>query len=317
MWSSVRVGGLRLDSVGFAPRLSGHGSSSSSNFRSRSDLSVSRLGRWLSHTINVGQVEPCLSLWLLTGWAVDWAVLSNYQIIITALTAEQGTTAQTQATLAAAQIQPDLLDPAWCYSKVTQKKTGPLQSLSFELWSFVFCARWCLALSGSTWDHTNGQTWNQHWLIDSSRILLPRSFQCWIFCQSFQQYEKTLKQSEHSWTALSTDCYSKDLESIKHARTCRVNWFLLSSTKGCRALLFCQWSFLLSWVTAWCEQWGPCLELVAAGLKIWGLIDGFSNWFNDKAGGQLCQARAVGASESNRSTMLKGMSFSSLWRISW
>ena len=197
------------------------------------------------------------------------------------------------------------------------KKTGPLQSLSFELWSFVFCARWCLALSGSTWDHTNGQTWNQHWLIDSSRILLPRSFQCWIFCQSFQQYEKTLKQSEHSWTALSTDCYSKDLESIKHARTCRVNWFLLSSTKGCRALLFCQWSFLLSWVTAWCEQWGPCLELVAAGLKIWGLIDGFSNWFNDKVGGQLCQARAVGASESNRSTMLKGMSFSSLWRISW
>ena len=105
------------------PHISGHGSSSSSNFRSRSDLSMVRLGRWLSHTINLGQVEPCLSLWLLTGWAVDWAVLSNHQITITALTAEQGTTAQTQATLAAAQIQPDLLDPAWCYSKViTQKK---------------------------------------------------------------------------------------------------------------------------------------------------------------------------------------------------
>lgn len=146
------------------PHISAHGSSSTSNFRSRSDLLLMKT--W-------AMVEPSMKSSNHHN-SFDSRTRNNCSITSNSSSSSNPTRSSWSCLM--------LLE-----GHHAKKKTGPLQSRGFELWSFVFCARWCLALSGSTWDHTNGQTWNQHWLIDSSRILLLRSFQCWIFCQSFQQ----------------------------------------------------------------------------------------------------------------------------------
>ena len=199
--------------------ISGRGSSSNSNFRSRSDLK--------SSSNQIFSIR--LMLLLLEG---NQSQKTQYIIRITCT--------------------------ALCYYLLTWRETrkhAPCAAKSIDcMWLLGHSSHWASSCDpsssalrdgalplvlGSTGDNiTNSQTWN----------LKPTLANC----QQLHPPPKEFSMLD-GWTALSINFYSNDLESIRHPRTYRVNVVPAIVHQRLQGTAFLS-SFLLSWVTAWCEQ---------------------------------------------------------------